>query len=224
MIEFFAAIAVFLAAHVVPAATGLRAWLIGRLGRRAYVAGYSLVSLAAIAWVIAAALGAPYIALWEASRATALVPLIAMLPASVLVAGAAFEPNPLSVTFRSGLPDPRKSGLATLLRHPLLWAFFLWSASHLIANGDLVGFILFGSLAVFSLAGMKRLERRARQRLSAADYAAALALTSGGLGERLRRVASLQSLVDVFVGLVLYAALLYLHGPVIGVEPLAWFA
>jgi uncharacterized membrane protein len=114
--------------------------------------------------------------------------------------------------------------LATLLRHPLLWAFFLWSASHLIANGDLVGFILFGSLAAFSLAGMRRLERRARERLSEADYAAALALTSGGLGERLRRVASLQSLVDVFVGLVLYAALLYLHGPVIGVEPLARFA
>jgi len=47
--QFFLAIAVFLAAHVVPAATGLRGFLIARLGRRAYLVGYSLVSLACIA-------------------------------------------------------------------------------------------------------------------------------------------------------------------------------
>ncbi|MGF1631692.1 MAG: NnrU family protein [Kiloniellaceae bacterium] len=52
MTTFLLAIAVFIVAHVVPAATGLRAWLIGRFGRRAYLVGYSLVSLAALAWVI----------------------------------------------------------------------------------------------------------------------------------------------------------------------------
>ena len=222
MTTFLLAIAVFIAAHVVPAATGLRAWLIGRIGRRAYLAGYSLVSLAAIAWVIVAALQARYIELWAPGRATALVPLAAMLPACILLAAAAFQPNPLSVSFRGGLPDPRRAGLATLLRHPILWAFFLWSAGHLVANGDLVSVILFGSLAAFSLAGMKRLERRAHHRLSPADYAAALALTGGGPGERLRRAASLRSLVEIFLGLALYAALLHLHGPVIGVDPLAW--
>lgn len=222
MIEFLVAIAVFLAAHILPAATGLRAALIGRLGRRPYLALYSLVSLATIAWVIVAALAAPYIELWAPSRGAALVPIVAMPAACILFAAAVFQPNALSVSFRSGLPDPRKASLATLLRHPLLWAFFLWAGSHLVANGDLVSVILFGSLAVFSLAGMKRLESRARQRLSATDYAAATALYEGGVGARLRRIGALRALVEVAAGVLLYAALLHLHGPVIGVDPLAW--
>ena len=48
MIEFFAAILIFLVAHVLPAATGLRGFLIAKLGRRPYVGLYSLVSLAKI--------------------------------------------------------------------------------------------------------------------------------------------------------------------------------
>jgi len=224
MTEFLLAVLVFLLAHVLPTATGLRGSLIARVGRPAYLAGYSLLSLAAIAWVIAAALRAPYIELWPAGRLTALVPLVAMLPACILLAAAAATPNPLSVTFRAGLPDPGRPGLATLLRHPLLWAFFLWAASHLVANGDLVSLILFASLAVFSLLGMKRLESRARQRLSPHDYAAALAATGGGPAARLKRVASLRSLIEVFAGLTLYAVFLSLHALVIGVAPLAVFS
>jgi len=224
MTEFFLAFLVFLLAHILPPATGLRAGLIARIGRPAYLAAFSLLSLAAIAWVISAALRAPYIELWPASRATALVPLVAMPAACVLLAAAAFVPNPLSVTFRAGLPDPGRRGLATLLRHPLLWAFFLWAASHLVANGDLVSLILFASLAAFSLAGMKRLENRARQRLSPADYAAALAATGGSLGARLRRIASPRSLIDVCAGLALFVLLIYLHGLVIGIAPLAAFS
>lgn len=226
MIEFFAAIGVFLAAHALPAATGLRGAMIGRIGRPAYLAVYSLISLATIAWVIAAALTAPYIEVWPPSRAAALVPLAAMLPACVLLAGALWQPSPLSISFRGGQPDPcrgrKGGGLVAQVRHPVLWGFFLWAASHFVANGDLVSLILFGSLALFSLAGMRRMERRARARLSAADYAAAEALTSGGPLQRLKRVAPLRGLLDLVLGVVLYAALLHLHGPVIGVDPLAW--
>jgi uncharacterized membrane protein len=222
MIEFFAAIAVFLAAHALPAATGLRALLIEKMGRPAYLTLYSLVSLASIAWVIGAALSAPYIELWPPGRATALAPLVAMLPASILLAGALWQPSPLSVSLRGGLAAPRRAGLAAQIRHPVLWGFFLWAASHLIANGDVVSVILFASLAAFSLAGMERLERRARQRLSESDYAAAAALTAGGPGARLKRVRPLYGLLDLGAGVLLYAGLLHLHGPVIGVDPLAW--
>ena len=223
MIEFLVAIAVFLAAHVLPAATGLRGFLVAHIGRPVYIAAYSLISLATIAWVISAALAAPYIELWSPGPATALVPLALMLPASVLMVGALWQPSPLSVSFRGGLPDPDKAGLVSRVRHPLLWAFFLWSAGHGVANGDLVSLILFGSLAAFSLTGMKRLERRARGRLPEADYAAAVTLTSGGLGARLRGAAPARGLADVLAGLLLYAALLLLHEPVIGVDPLAYF-
>ena len=66
MIEFVGALVAFLAAHVVPPLPPVRARLIGALGHRGYIAGYSALSLALIAWVIAAALRAPFIPLWPA--------------------------------------------------------------------------------------------------------------------------------------------------------------
>lgn len=220
MLEFALAMVVFLAAHALPAASGLRGLLIARIGHRSYVALYSAVSLITIAWVIFAAANAPYIELWPPSRATTLVPLVAMLPACLLLAAGALRPNPLSVSFAGGRTPAAAPGILSLTRHPLLWAFFLWAASHLVANGDVVSLVLFGALAAFSLSGMPRLERRARQRLSTKDLAAALAIAQGPWPARLRRAASLRSVLELLAGLLLYGLFLHLHETVIGLDPL----
>ena len=222
MVPFLLAIAVFLAAHILPAATGLRGVLIERLGRSVYLGLYSLISLATITWVVVAALEAPYVELWPPGRAAALVPIVAMVPATVLLVAAVGQPSPLSVSFRGGLPSDSRTGLAGLLHHPLLWAFFLWSGSHLAANGDLVGVILFGSLSLFSLLGRKRLETRAATRLSPAEWEAARAFYAGGFAARVKRLSPWRVVIELGGGLLVYAALLHLHRPVIGVDPLAW--
>ncbi|HIC80377.1 MAG TPA: NnrU family protein [Kiloniellaceae bacterium] len=223
MIEFALAILVFLGAHVLPAATGLRGTLIERMGRRLYVAAYSLVSLATIAWVIVAAGKAPYIELWPPGAAAARITFLAMIPASLLLAGAVLRPNPLSVSFRGGMTDRHSPGLLALTRHPILWAFFFWAAGHLVANGDVVSVVLFGALAAFSLMGMRRLEKRARQRLSAEDLEAAMAVAGGPFAARLRRAASLRTGLELLAGLLLYGFFLHVHEAVIGVDPLAAF-
>lgn len=221
MIEFLVALLVFLAAHVLPAATGLRARLIDRLGRPAYVAGYSVVSLLTLVWLISAALRAPYIGLWPTGPVTALVPFVAMLPACILAAGAATRPNPLSISFVGGQTDPVRPGILALVRHPILWAFFLWAASHAIANGDLVALILFGGFALFSLVGMGRLEWRAKKTMTADDFKAAMGLSRGAIAGRLHRAMSARTIIEVVAGIVLYGLFLALHGPVIGIYPLA---
>ena len=221
MIEFLIALAVFLAAHVLPASTGLRARLIEWCGRPAYLAGYSVVSLATLAWLISAALRAPYIGLWPTGPVTAMVPIIAMLPACVLAAGAVTRPNPLSISFVAGQTDPENPGILALVRHPILWAFFLWAASHAIANGDLVALILFGGFALFSLAGMGRMERRAKKAMAPDDFQVAMAMSRGALADRLRRAISARTAIELIAGVVLYGVFLALHGPVIGIYPLA---
>lgn len=223
MTAFFLSILFFFAAHILPAATGLRGFLIAKIGRPLYVGLYSLVSLAAIAWVIMAALAAPYVELWAPGPVTALVALLAMLPACILFVGGALRPNPLSVSFAGGAIDAQRPGLLAVVRHPVLWAFFFWSAGHVVANGDLVALILFGAFALFSLLGMRRLEKRARERLPAADFAAALAVTAGPLPPRLAKLMTPRAVLEVLLGLALYVALLLLHGPVIGAYPLAYF-
>jgi len=122
----------------------------------------------------------------------------------------------LSIAFVSK-PLIKGPGILALLRHPLLWALFLWAASHMVANGDLVSLILFGGLALFCLAGMKLMERRAERRLPAKEFASAMAISRGTLFSRL---SNKSTLIEIGAGILLYILLLYAHGPVIGVAPM----
>jgi uncharacterized membrane protein len=221
MLEFALALSVFLAAHALPRITGLRDRLIGRFGRAPYIAGYSVLSMALLIWLITAAWRAPYVPMWQPSATTAIVPLIAMLPVCLLFAGAVFRPNPLSVSFVGGDTDPENPGVLALTRHPMLWGFFLWSASHAVANGDLVGTIMFGGFAAFSLAGMRILQKRARQRMSPEGWGRATAIASGSLPSRLKRAASPRMALEALAGTALYGLLLWAHPLLFGVDPLA---
>src|SRR5690606_29172195 len=55
--------------------------------------------------------------------------------------------------------------IVTVTRHPVLWGFILWAASHLVASGDLRSVLLFGALALFGASGIVVTERRNRRRL-----------------------------------------------------------
>ncbi|WP_419908527.1 NnrU family protein [Hoeflea sp.] len=223
MAEFAIAFIVFLGAHALPARTGLRDALIERLGRRVYLILYSALSLVLLVWLIVAAVNAPHIALWPTSRASVAIALVLTAAAALLLSCGVTRPNPVSISFRGGNSDPQNPGILALTRHPVLWAFFLWSVAHCIANGDVVGLFMFGSFAAFSIASRSRLEKRARLRLGEAGYANAMGINAGPIAERLQRALSPRLAVEAGAGLVLYAIMLALHGDVIGVDPLAYF-
>lgn len=138
-IAYGVAWACFLGAHVIPALPGPRGWLVRRLGRRGYLAGFSLLSVGLLYWLILAAGRAPFVPLWEPPGWSRWLVNIAM-PVAVL-------PGALAV------------GMAGLVT-----AFALWAGAHLPANGDLAHVLLFGGMLVFALSGMARsgLPRRFR--------------------------------------------------------------
>ena len=216
MLEVLLAFTAFLAAHALPAATGLRAAAIARIGRGPWVLGYSALSLGLLVWLISAAIRAEYVELWAPSRALALVPLLGMPLACILLVAGAGRANPASVSFRGGAADAARPGVLAITRHPLLWAFAIWALSHLAANGDAVALLIFGGFAAFSFLGMRALDRRAARR------GEGLRLDRGSLPARLRRAASPRLAAEAALGLALYAALLHLHGPVLGVDPRGW--
>ena len=224
MTEFLLALAAFLAAHVIPSRTGLRARLAARFGERAYLAGYSLVSLALLAWLIAAAIRAPVVPLWTISLAHYWIALALMLPAAMLLVGGASAPNPLSVSFGSGRYDPSRPGIVGVTRHPLLWGFALWALAHLLPNGELVPLIMFGGFALFALLGMWIVDRRKRrqlgaewERLAAPTSIVPFAAWFADPASRHWRPADL--LATLAGGPALYALLLWLHPRVIGPDP-----
>lgn len=113
-----------------------------------------------------------------------------------------------------------------ITRHPLLWAFALWSSSHLITNGDLVSLIMFGGFALFSLAGMAMVDRRRRTALGA-EWGGLAARTSvipfaASLSNRASpRRAALALVMAIVGGTLFYLSVLGLHPIVIGIEPAA---
>jgi uncharacterized membrane protein len=223
--EFAAALFAFLASHSIPARPAVRRALKDKLGRL-YVVIYSIISLAILAWLIAAADRAPRVRLWSFEPWQLWVPNIVMPLACLLAAFGIAAPDAFSITGYKGKGlDPKRPGIAGITRHPLLWAVTLWAAAHIVPNGDLAHVILFGLFALFGLAGMAMFEARKRRewgpelwaertaRTSFIPFAAVLAGRFRGEGLRPNRV-------RLLAALALYLTLLLLHPLVIGVSPL----
>jgi uncharacterized membrane protein len=151
------------------------------------------------------------------------MPLVCLLVAFGIAA-----PNPLSFggSARHAF-DPDAPGVAGIARHPLLWALALWSASHLVPNGDLAHVLLFGGFSAFSVLGMFAIDRRLRRTLGEAEWVRLaratslipLAALAGGRWRPSDATIDAELVLRLLAGAALYLTLLYLHQPIIGVSP-----
>lgn len=216
--EFALAYAMFFVSHSLPVRPPLRPWLQARLGAFGFTLAYSILSLAVLAWLIAAAGRAPHVTLWNWAPWQAYVPLIVMGPVCAILALSIGHPNPFSFGgARNHLFDPARPGIMRWWRHPLLAALSLWAAAHLLPNGNLAHVILFGTFAAFALLGGRLIDRRKRremgpewQRVRDRVAEAPLLLASPSAGTLLRLAA----------GVALYGTLLWAHPFLFGVSPL----
>ncbi|MFP3942585.1 MAG: NnrU family protein [Alphaproteobacteria bacterium] len=170
MTEFLTALAVFLAAHLVPAIPLVRRRLVRTLGEKTYLASYSALSMILLVWVIVALLRAPYIHLWTPAPEAYRVTVVLMAPAFVLVTAGLLEANPLSVSMSTAKFDPERPGIGGVTRHPVLWGFGLWAATHAAVNGALAPVVLFGGMTLLSLGGMAMVDAKRRKQLGAEDW------------------------------------------------------
>ncbi|WP_198376268.1 NnrU family protein [Neoroseomonas rubea] len=167
--EYALAWALFLAGHMLPARPALRGPLVRRLGDARFALAYSAVSVAMLAWLVAAAGRAPALHLWGWAAWQAWVPNLVMPVACLLLALGAGIPNPFSIGgARADRYDPARPGVLALTRHPVLWAVTLWAGAHVPPNGDLAHVLMFVGFVAFGLVGMRALDRRRRRACGAA--------------------------------------------------------
>jgi uncharacterized membrane protein len=223
MTEFFLALFVFLASHSIPSRPAVRQRIDAAIGERSYLILYSLLSFALLVWLISAAARAPLVPLWDLELWHYHVPIALMLPALILFVGAMASPNPLSISFSRRAFDPERPGIVGVTRHPILWGFALWSGAHIVPNGDFVSVIMFGGFCLFSLAGMKLIDLRKRRSLGA-DWPELAGRTSvlpfGAVLSGRTGLAPTHLLLGwTAIGVAAYAALLFLHPLLFGVDP-----
>lgn len=214
----------FILPHLVVTPTGLRPALMGAMGEKAYLALYSIVSIAALVWMAMAYGDAPYVAVWEPPVGLRHLSLLLMPVAAVLLVLAVASPNPTSVAGKAALEKGEARGIFAITRHPMMWAFVLWGVAHLLANGDLASILLFGTILLVAGLGMVLQDRRksrdapeAYGRIKAgSSIVPFVAVAQGRARIRLGEI----GLLRIAAGVVLFVVLLGAHPWLFGVSPL----
>lgn len=127
-------LAMFLGVHLIKA-LGLRGAFAGALGEGAYKLAYTAVAVIGLGLIIYGKIQAhPSEIIWSPpiwSRHLALT----LVPIAFVLLVSAYAPG----------------HIRRLARHPMTAAVILWSAAHLMANGELSALILFGGFFVWSV-------------------------------------------------------------------------
>lgn len=216
----------FLGTHLGISSTPVRDQWVQRLGERGYLIAYSLLAVLTLGYLIYLYGALPrHEYFWLPDPTLYLVPKIVMPVAAVLLVGGFMVRNPTAVgmagTLQNMEPADLARGVIRITRHPFQWAVVLWAAAHIVANGDRVSVVFFGTLLVLGLAGGVLIDRK-KARTSGADFTAFAAVTSNLpfaaiIGGRNRLV--LKELIGpVLVGLVVYALMYWGHPWIAGVR------
>jgi uncharacterized membrane protein len=227
MTGLVAAAAVFLLIHFAVSGTPLRDAITKAIGQAPYMGLFSLASVAALVWLgvaYGAARHGPDPVYWSATPVTKWIQLGVTLLAFLLAVPGLLTPNPTSVRQEGALdrPDVVK-GIVRVTRHPFLAGVALWSAGHLLVNGDVASLILFGSLLILAVFGPVSIDAKRRRALgekwdafarqtSAAPFAA---IAQGRQSLKLGEIGWWR----LGLALVLWAALVWAHPMLFGGSP-----
>jgi len=174
----------FLGAHVFTSRREVRARVVAAMGEGTYKIVYSLVALAGlvlIVWGFAHYRSDGWIQVWTPPKALKHINIALMLPAVILVVAAYIRGN-----------------IYAKLKHPMVAGVKLWAFGHLLANGDLGGIILFGSILAWAVYDRISLKRR--------TDAGSPPIPVGGIGN---------DGIAVVVGIIAYLALAFAFHPVV---------
>lgn len=134
---------IFFGVHLSPGVFGLRPALVERLGEKAYTGVYIAGSVTGMLCLIAGKSVAPFTHVYFppvwGRAATGILMAIACLFLAIFIVPSNFR---------------------RLTRHPMLWTIALWSAAHLLANGDLSSILVFSAFCLYSLVSMWSLNAR----------------------------------------------------------------
>ncbi len=130
-----AGLVVFLGIHLVPAVPGLRNALFRSLGEKKYKGLFSLVSAIGLVLIVAGY-----------GRAPGEPRLFDPFPVAIRIA-----PFAIMVSFVLFAAANMRTYIRRAVRHPQLIGLGIWSAVHLLANGELRATVLFGAFLAYAV-------------------------------------------------------------------------
>ena len=225
MLDFWISFFIFIMSHSVITRLGVRAYLVKKWGEKPYLTAYSIVSIFLLGWLIVNAQNAPRTQLWPWLIDLYWAPNLVMPFACVLLISGFVVPNALSIAARAEEFNPEQlSFTVALTRHPILWAFFLWSTSHIIPNGEYPLIVMFGGFAIFSVLGLLIVDKKRKREMGiktwkvAAKNTHAIIFCAPSLWTGHWRFTKYDGL-GIIGGVLFYLLLYGLHGYLFGIDP-----
>jgi uncharacterized membrane protein len=138
----------------------LRAGLVRMLGAGGFQVAYSLVSFATLGWVYFAFIAAPPADLPGSGEIGWIIATLLTLPAMILLAGS-FAGNPaLPTPLAEQQARAEPKGVFRVTRHPMMWSFGLWAASHMVLFWSARTMITAAAVGFLALVGAKMQDRK----------------------------------------------------------------
>jgi uncharacterized membrane protein len=215
----------FFLIHLVPSLP-LRKRAIAIAGRGAYMGGFAILSLAALAWMINQFNGTPYGSkLWLVPDWWLWVNAILILSGLILAICGVLAPNPSSPGAEKLLTNMNTAsgGIFAITRHPVMWGAANWAIAHVISLATVRGLLFFGAFAATALIGSWLQERRKRADIPAwAPFEAKTSFFPFAAIFEGRAKLSLHAIgwLRIAIAVLVWAAILYFHAWLFGVQPL----
>jgi uncharacterized membrane protein len=222
MTNYLLACLFLILSHVVPSAPGVRAWLLGRLGRPLFMGLYSVLSMGAIVWFVASygRVAGETIQLFAPTPAIVQFGIASMPVALFLMIGRITTP------FGEAARPLEAQGIYRICRFPGSVGILVWASLHLASTGDLARLIAFGTFSMIALIAMVKNQWVLNRSLN----------TEAELFKSQTHVVPFWSILKgnqafvwgeigwkrVLATLVTYGLLLGFHSILLGVGPLAW--
>lgn len=201
------------------------------IGERAWLALFSLASIAGISWLAYSfneAVAGPNHLYWVPPLwALHLSPLVILVATFFVVVGIT-TPNPTAVgaDALADKPDTVK-GMLRITRHPFLWGAAIWALWHILVNGDKASIIFFGTFALLAILGTFSIDDKKRKRMGE-SWTAFAARTSNlpfaaiFAGRNQLKLGEL-GWWRILAALIVFGALFYAHLWLFGVSPVPGF-
>lgn len=158
--------AFFIGIHVFISGTSLRSVIVRRTGEQGFQGLFSLLSLAAIFWLVHAYRRAPFVPLWGPIEWFKPIAFVLIGVGFVFVIAGLTTPNPTMVGGERALDTAGAArGILRVTRHPFLWGIAAWAFSHLILNGNAAAVVLFGTFLLLALIGPFLIDAKRRRKL-----------------------------------------------------------
>ncbi len=138
-------LAMFFVVHLISGIYELHRPVTAIMGQAGYRTTHALFALGGLVLIGMGYSDAPFVPLYEPPSWGASITLLVMPLAIVLLIGGGLSKDLKRVT-----------------RHPMLWGVTLFSALHLLSNGDQASMMIFGPFFVYGLLGMWLTDRKKR--------------------------------------------------------------